>query len=154
MKLRIISVGTKCPGWVRQGFDEYAKRMPREMPLSLQEIPAPRHHQDSNKVDEVEGKKIAEKIGPSDWVVALDEQGKSFDSKTLAQALDGWRDLGKDVVFLIGGANGLSDALLDRANQRISLSALTFPHYLVRVLIAEALYRAHSICIGHPYHRD
>jgi len=143
MKLRIISVGTKCPGWVRQGFDEYAKRMPREMPLSLLEIPAPRHHQDSNKVDEVEGKKIAEKIGPSDWVVALDEQGKSFDSKALAQALDGWRDLGKDVVFLIGGANGLSDALLDRANQRISLSALTFPHYLVRVLIAEALYRAH-----------
>jgi 23S rRNA (pseudouridine1915-N3)-methyltransferase len=139
MKLRIISVGTKCPGWVRQGFDEYAKRMPREMPLSLLEIPAPRHHQDSNKVDEVEGKKIAE---------------KSFDSKALAQALDGWRDLGKDVVFLIGGANGLSDALLDRANQRISLSALTFPHYLVRVLIAEALYRAHSICIGHPYHRD
>ena len=154
MKLRIISVGTKCPGWVRQGFDEYAKRMPREMPLSLLEIPAPRHHQDSNKVDEVEGKKIAEKIGPSDWVVALDEQGKSFDSKALAQALDGWRDLGKDVVFLIGGANGLSDALLDRANQRISLSALTFTHYLVRVLIAEALYRAHSIYIGHPYHRD
>ena len=154
MKLRIISVGTKCPGWVRQGFDEYAKRMPREMPLSLLEIPAPRHHQDSNKVDEVEGKKIAEKIGPSDWVVALDEQGKSFDSKALAQALDGWRDLGKDVVFLIGGANGLSDALLDRANKRISLSALTFPHYLVRVLIAEALYRAHSIYIGHPYHRD
>ena len=154
MKLRIISVGTKCPGWVRQGFDEYAKRMPREMPLSLLEIPAPRHHQDSNKVDEVEGKKIAEKIGPSDWVVALDEQGKSFDSKTLAQALDGWRDLGKDVVFLIGGANGLSETLLHRANQRISLSALTFPHYLVRVLIAEALYRAHSISIGHPYHRD
>ena len=61
MKLRIISVGTKCPAWVRQGFDEYAKRMPREMPLSLQEIPAPRHHQDSNKIDEVEGKKIAEK---------------------------------------------------------------------------------------------
>jgi 23S rRNA (pseudouridine1915-N3)-methyltransferase len=154
MKLRIISVGTKCPGWVRQGFDEYAKRMPREMPLSLLEIPAPRHHQDSNKVDEVEGKKIAEKIGPGDWVVALDEHGKSFDSKTLAQALDGWRDLGKDVVFLIGGANGLSETLLHRANQRISLSALTFPHYLVRVLIAEALYRAHSISIGHPYHRD
>ena len=154
MKLRIISVGTKCPGWVRQGFDEYAKRMPREMPLSLLEIPAPRYHQDSNKVDEVEGKKIAEKIGPGDWVVALDEHGKSFDSKTLAQALDGWRDLGKDVVFLIGGANGLSETLLHRANQRISLSALTFPHYLVRVLIAEALYRAHSISIGHPYHRD
>lgn len=124
------------------------------MPLSLQEIPAPRHHQDSNKIDEVEGKKIAEKIGAGDWVVALDERGKSFDSKALARALDEWRDLGKDVVFLIGGANGLSESLLNRANQRVSLSALTFPHYLVRVLIAEALYRAHSICIGHPYHRD
>ena len=154
MKLRIISVGTKCPAWVRQGFDEYAKRMPREIPLSLQEIPAPRHHQDSNKIDEVEGKKIAEKIGAGDWVVALDERGKSFDSKALARALNEWRDRGKDVVFLIGGANGLSESLLNRADQRVSLSALTFPHYLVRVLIAEALYRAHSICIGHPYHRD
>jgi 23S rRNA (pseudouridine1915-N3)-methyltransferase len=154
MKLRIISVGSKCPGWVRQGFDEYAKRMPREMPLTLQEIPAPRHHQDSTKVDEVEGKKVAEKIGPNDWVIALDEGGTSLSSKALAEQMDGWRDLGKDVVFLIGGANGLSEGLLHRADQRVSLSALTFPHYLVRVLIAEALYRAHSICIGHPYHRD
>lgn len=154
MKLRIISVGTKCPGWVRQGFDEYAKRMPREMPLSLVEIPAPRHHQDRAGVNEVEGKKIGEKIGPSDWVVALDERGKSLGSKALAKEMDEWRDLGKDVVLLIGGANGLSKTLLQRANQRISLSALTFPHYLVRVLTAEALYRAHSISIGHPYHRD
>ena len=154
MKLRIISVGSKGPGWVRQGFDEYAKRMPREMPLTLQEIPAPRPHQDSTQVDEVEGKKVAEKIGPNDWVIALDEGGTSLSSKALAEQMDGWRDLGKDVVFLIGGANGLSEGLLHRADQRVSLSALTFPHYLVRVLIAEALYRAHSICIGHPYHRD
>lgn len=154
MKLRVISVGTKCPGWVRQGFDEYAKRMPREMPLSLIEVPAPKHHQDSGKVDEVEGKKIAEKITPGDWVVALDEGGKTLGSKALAAEMTRWRDLGKDVVFLIGGANGLSDTLLQRADQRMSLSALTFPHYLVRVLIAEALYRAYSICIGHPYHRE
>jgi 23S rRNA (pseudouridine1915-N3)-methyltransferase len=154
MKLRVLSVGAKCPQWIRQGFDEYAKRMPREMPLSLVEIPAPRHHQDSTKVDEAEGQKILQKIEPREWVVALDEHGKQLTSPGLAAELERWRDLGTDVVLLIGGANGLSETLLRQADQRISLSALTFPHYLVRVLIAEALYRAHTISIGHPYHRE
>lgn len=154
MKLRVISVGSKCPGWISQGFDEYAKRLPKEMPLTLVEIPAPKHHQDSTKIDELEGKKIAQKLDPSDWVVALDEGGREFNSKALAKELSGWRELGRNVVFLIGGANGLSEDLLARADQRISLSALTFPHYLVRVLLAETLYRAWSISISHPYHRE
>lgn len=154
MKLRVISVGNKCPGWIRQGFDEYAKRMPKEMPLSLTEIAAPKHHQDSSKVNELEARKILEKIQPTDWVVALDETGRQLSSPALAGELERWRELGKDIVFVIGGANGLASEVLERANQQLSLSALTFPHYVVRVLIAETLYRAWSISIGHPYHRQ
>ena len=153
MKLQVLSVGNRCPGWIRQGFDEYAKRMPKEMPLSLTEIAAPKHHQDSSKVDELEAKKILQKIQPTDWVVALDEKGRHSSSAALAGELERWRELGKDVVFVIGGANGLASEVLERANQQLSLSALTFPHYVVRVLIAETLYRAWSISIGHPYHR-
>jgi 23S rRNA (pseudouridine1915-N3)-methyltransferase len=154
MKLRVISVGNKCPEWIRQGFDEYAKRMPKEMPLSLTEIAAPKHHQDSSKVNELEAKKILEKIHSTDWVVALDETGHHLSSPALAGELESWRELGKDVVFVIGGANGLASRVRERANQELSLSALTFPHYVVRVLIAETLYRAWSISIGHPYHRQ
>ena len=153
MKLRVISVGNKCPAWIRQGFDEYAKRMPKEMPLSLMEIAAPKHRQDSSKINELEAKKILEKIHSSDWVIALDERGRHNSSHAIAKELEGWRELGKDVVFIVGGANGLAPELLDRADQQLSLAALTFPHYLVRVLIAETLYRAWSISIGHPYHR-
>ena len=154
MKMRVLSVGNKCPGWIREGFDEYAKRFPREMPLSLTEVSAPKHHQDSAKIDEIEAKKIAEKINATDWVVALDEGGKQISSQGLAAELVRWRELGKDIVFLIGGANGLTPELLARADQRVSLSIMTFPHYLVRVLIAEALYRAWTISVGHPYHRS
>jgi 23S rRNA (pseudouridine1915-N3)-methyltransferase len=154
MKLRVISVGNKCPEWIRLGFDEYAKRMPKEMPLSLTEIAAPKHHQDSGKVNELEAKKILEKIHSTDWVVALDETGRNLSSPSLAGELERWRELGKDVVFVIGGANGLASQVRERANQQLSLSALTFPHYVVRVLIAETLYRAWSISIGHPYHRQ
>ena len=93
-------------------------------------------------------------MNPSDWVVAMDEAGQQLDSKGMSAELNRWRDMGRDIVFLIGGANGLSPDLLDRADQRLSLSALTFPHYMVRVLLAECLYRAWTIHIGHPYHRD
>ena len=154
MKLLVLSVGNRCPGWIRQGFNEYAKRMPKEMPLSLTEIAAPKHHQDSSKINELEAKKILQKIQPTDWVVALDEKGRHLSSPALAGELERWCDLGKDVVFVIGGANGLASEVLERANQQLSLSALTFPHYVVRVLIAETLYRAWSINIGHPYHRQ
>tara|TARA_B100000575_G_C22650530_1_gene399443 strand:+ start:81 stop:545 length:465 start_codon:yes stop_codon:yes gene_type:complete len=154
MKLQVLSVGNRCPGWIRQGFDEYSKRMPKEMPLGLTEIAAPKHHQDSSKINELEAKKILQKIQPTDWVIALDEKGRHLSSSALAGELKRWRELGKDVVFVIGGANGLASEVLERANQQLSLSALTFPHYVVRVLIAETLYRAWSISIGHPYHRQ
>ena len=99
MKIRVISVGNICPVWIRQGFDEYDKRMHKEMPLSLTEIAAPKHHQHSSKINELEAKKILERIQASDWVIALDEKGQHYSSPALARQLEDWRELGKDVVL-------------------------------------------------------
>lgn len=153
MKMRIVSVGNKAPDWVRRGYTEYAKRLPPELGLDLVELAAPKHHGDTAKFVLAEGQKMLSQLKPADWVVALDESGKSVSSAQLAGRLDQWRMTGADVVFLVGGSDGLSDLALDRANERMSLSYLTFPHYLVRVILAEALYRAWSISAGHPYHR-
>ena len=153
MKLRLLAVGTKSPAWIRSGFDEYAKRLPPEMPLELIEIAAPKHRGGADKFIQVEGAKMAAHIKDGDWVVALEENGRQVSSAQLAHKLDDWRMHGRNVTFLVGGSDGLSDEVTRRANERMSLSALTLPHYLVRVMLAEALYRAWSICNGHPYHR-
>ena len=153
MKLRILSVGNKAPGWVQTGFDEYAKRLPRDMPLILTELPAPKHHGDAQKFVQIEGEKMAAQLDAGEWVIALEDSGKAVNSTQLAAKMDKWRMQGQDVTFLVGGSDGLADNVLNRANERLSLSALTFPHYVVRVILAEALYRAWSICSGHPYHR-
>jgi 23S rRNA (pseudouridine1915-N3)-methyltransferase len=153
MKIRILSIGNKCPSWIKTGFEEYAKRMPREMPLTLLEMQAPRHHADPAKYQQDEAQKLLAQIGKNDWVIALDEHGTSVTSVDLAKGLKDWQMDGRDVAFLIGGADGLAKEVLSRANQNISLSKLTFPHYMVRVILAEAVYRAWSISTGHPYHR-
>lgn len=153
MKLRILSVGTKPPGWVREGFVAYAKRLPVEMPLELVEIAAPKHRGDVRAFVEAEGAKMVAQISPKERVVALEDSGVTVSSAQLAAKLDNWRMQGQNVVFLIGGSDGLSAAALERAQERMSLSALTLPHYMVRVVLAEALYRAWSINVGHPYHR-
>lgn len=138
---------------MRTGFAEYAKRMPRDMPLELIEIPAPKHHGDAARFLQREGAKMAAQLTQDDWVVALAEGGRVVSSTQLAAKLDKWRMQGRNVAFLVGGSDGLSETALDRADESLSLSALTFPHYIVRVILAEALYRAWSICAGHPYHR-
>ena len=153
MKIRMLAVGTKAPAWISRGFAEYAKRLPPEMPLELVEIAAPKHRGDASKFVQMEGAKMAGMIKQDDWVVALEERGRAVSSVQLADKLDHWRMQGSDVVFLIGGSDGLSDVVTQRANESLSLSALTLPHYLVRIVVAEALYRAWSICAGHPYHR-
>lgn len=153
MKIRILSVGSKSPAWVQAGFAEYAKRIPREFSLTLEEVAAPKHHDKSSRFVQQEGEKMLAKIPTTDWVVALEEGGRQVTSVQLSDKLDEWRMQGNNVVFLVGGSDGLSDAVLARANERMSLSSLTFPHYLVRVILAEALYRAWSISSGHPYHR-
>lgn len=157
MKLSVLAVGHRMPGWVSAGFDEYAKRMPREMPLQLKELkPAPR----SNAVGDVtrwlqtEAERIRVALPPGALRVVLDERGRSFPTRTLADYLRRWRDDGRDVVFVIGGADGLATEVKTDADLLWSLSPLTLPHGMVRIVVAEQLYRAASILANHPYHRE
>ncbi len=154
MKLRIVAVGQKPPDWVAAGFADYARRLPRELALTLVEIPvAPRKQLPVERARRQEGERILEQLSPRDWVVALDVGGAALPTEGLAQRLDAWQLNGRDVAFLIGGPDGLDAACVARADERLSLSALTFPHGLVRVMLAEQLYRAWTLRSGHPYHR-
>ncbi len=153
MKLRLLAVGHKPPVWVSQAFTEYAKRFPKDMPLELVQIPAARHHGDPVKFVREEGEKILSHVHKSDRLIALDERGKTISSAGLAGKLEAWRRQGANVCIAVGGADGLAPRVQARADESLSLSALTLPHYLVRVMAAEALYRAWTINTGHPYHR-
>lgn len=157
MKLSVLAVGHRMPAWVSAGFDEYAKRMPREMPLQLKELkPAPR----SNAVGDVarwlqtEAERIRAALPPGALRVVLDEHGRSFPTRTLVDHLRRWRDDGRDAAFVIGGADGLAAEVKADADLLWSLSPLTLPHGMVRVVVAEQLYRAVSILANHPYHRE
>ncbi|MEM9622233.1 MAG: 23S rRNA (pseudouridine(1915)-N(3))-methyltransferase RlmH [Pseudomonadota bacterium] len=153
MKIRLLAVGTRPPTWVTQAYTEYSRRLPRELPLELVQIPAAKHHADAQKYVRMEGEKMLAQVHKDDWLVALDETGQTLNSRRLADKLEHWRHQGRNVCFAVGGADGLAPAVMQRADECVSLSALTMPHYLVRVVLAEALYRAWTICIGHPYHR-
>ena len=153
MKIKILTVAAKAPGWVQEGYAEYAKRMPKGLSFELIEIPPSKHVNDSERFKSEEGERILSRIREDDWVVALDEHGTLCDSARLARSIEEWQMQGRDVVFAIGGSDGLSNTVKSRANQIMSLSTLTFPHHLVRVIVAEALYRAWTISNGHPYHR-
>ncbi len=154
MKLRLIAVGAKSPGWVADGFAEYARRMPRDCAIELVEIaPSSRKGWPADRIRADEGERILARIDPGDRIVALDVRGRACSTEDLASKLDKWRTAGGNVCFLIGGADGLDAACLTRADESLSLSAMTFPHQLVRVLLAEQLYRAWTVLHGHPYHR-
>lgn len=154
MKLRIISVGHKMPGWVTDACAEYTKRMPRELQIDIIEIkPDKRSDIKSEAVQEAEAKRILEAAG-KDFLVACDERGQEVTTLQLAEKLKSWKTLGRDVSIVVGGADGLHDSLKQGANWLWSLSKLTLPHAFVRVLLCEQLYRAHTINQGHPYHRE
>ncbi|MCA6062013.1 23S rRNA (pseudouridine(1915)-N(3))-methyltransferase RlmH [Thalassolituus marinus] len=155
MKLRLLAVGHKMPGWVEQGFAEYAKRLPADCALELVEI-APGHrakNTSKEKAMQQEADALRKAIRPGDHVVALDVLGATWSTEKLSQQLEGWRMQGGDVALLIGGPDGMTPDILSLASQRWSLSALTLPHPLVRVMLAEQLYRAWTILQGHPYHK-
>lgn len=156
MKLKVIAVGHKMPKWVTAGYQEYAKRMPRECSLELIEIaPAKRTKQsDLSKVVEEEGKKLLSAIKPTDHVVVLEVKGKQWSTADVAKKLSSWQGVNPVVVFVIGGPDGVSESCLKRANEQWCLSLLTFPHPLVRVVLAEQLYRGWSLMNNHPYHRE
>ncbi len=155
MKIRLLSITHKCPAWVQAGYDEYAKRMPASCSLELVEIPAEKRtaNADLKRITEKEGEKMLGVIKPQHRVIALDIQGKPWSTEQLSAQLAEWLQGGQHLDLLVGGSEGLSETCLKKAETRWSLSPLTFPHCLVRVLVAEQLYRAHSLLIGHPYHK-
>ena len=146
MRVRIVAVGTRMPEWVTTAYEDYTRRMRKDMRIDLEEIPVGR-----TKADEE--KKLLDRIG-DDYLVALDERGKSLTTLQLAKWLGERQQDGRDICFVIGGPDGHGQAVLLRAALRWSLSALTFPHAMVRVILAEQLYRAHSVLQNHPYHRE
>ena len=155
MQINLVAVGTRMPAWVDEGYREYARRMPRECSLVLNEIPLAQRSK-SQAVERAvrdEGKRMLAALPDRHQVIALDVKGRSWSTEELAQQLDGWMQDGRDISLLVGGPDGLAAECLQRAGQTWSLSALTLPHPLVRVLLAEQLYRAWSLNSGHPYHR-
>ena len=144
------------PDWVNQGYAEYAKRLPRECALVLKEIPlvARSKNADTAQIKQKEGERLLAAIPKQALVIALDERGENWSTTQLAQHLKDWLQQGRDVALLVGGPDGLSADCLQQASARWSLSPLTLPHPLVRILLAEQLYRAWTLLQGHPYHRD
>ena len=156
MHIHLIAVGQRMPAWVETAYQEYAKRLPRECALKLVEIaPGKRgRNADVTRILGDEGERMLAAIPRDCHVVALEVGGKSWSTPQLAAQLEDWMGSGRDVALLVGGPEGMDDACRARADQLWSLSALTLPHPLVRVILAETLYRAWSVMAGHPYHRD
>ncbi|MCB5185107.1 23S rRNA (pseudouridine(1915)-N(3))-methyltransferase RlmH [Methylobacillus gramineus] len=155
MKLRIISVGHKMPDWVQSACTEYIKRMPREMSVDIVEIKPDKRASGKNAavVQEAEAKRILEAAG-RDYLVALDERGQEVSTLQLAERMKTWLGNGRDISLIIGGADGLHEDIKQQADWLWSLSRLTMPHGMVRVMLSEQLYRAHSVINNHPYHRE
>ena len=156
MKLVIVSVGHKMPDWITMGFNEYAKRMPREAKIELLEIkPEPRSTGKTTvQIMEAEAQRILSAMPQNCLRIALDERGMQATTRQLAAMMQDWMREGRDVAFIIGGADGLHESVKQAAQQLLALSALTLPHAFARVLLAEQLYRAHSLMHNHPYHRE
>lgn len=155
MKIKLLAVGEHMPAWVKQAYLEYAKRLPSSLTLELQEISLIKRSKnaDLQRLMRDEGKQMLASIAPTDKVIALTIDGQNYSSEELANEVKQWQAEGNNIALLIGGPEGLTTECLARANNRWSLSNLTFPHQLVRIIIAEQIYRAWTILQGHPYHR-
>ncbi len=155
VKIHLLAVGTRMPDWVKAGYAEYAGRLSRECALNLIEIPAGQRgaNPDLARIVRTEGERLLAAAPAHSRLIALDERGQPWSTAELAEHLAGWLQEGGDVSLLIGGPDGLDPACRARATQRWSLSRLTLPHPLVRVVVAEQIYRAWSLLHRHPYHR-
>lgn len=154
MKLTIIAVGKKMPTWVTQAFESYQRRF--SCPVRLIEVNVEKRSKNANiqAIMLKESEKILKHISPKDYVIALDEHGQPWSTKQLAEKYTQWESENLNVCLLIGGPDGLAKICKQRANATWSLGALVFPHPLVRIILIEQLYRAYSITINHPYHRE
>ena len=155
MKLRLVAPGHRMPAWVAAGVDDYVRRLPRDFAFELVELkPEPRDRgRPVAQLLDAEAVRIAA-ASRGHAVVALDERGAAWTTRTLADRLARWRDEARDVAFVIGSADGLADSVRRSADAVVALSGLTLPHGLVRIVVAEQIYRAASLLAGHPYHRD
>lgn len=156
MRLIIAAVGTRMPGWVEEGFKEFAKRLPRECPLELLEVKAePRTTgKTPAAMMQAEAERLRSAIPARRRLVILDEHGDDLTTLKLTERLKRWQQMGDDVALVIGGPDGLAPDFKQEADEKIRLSSLTLPHAMVRVILAEALYRAWSVVNNHPYHRE
>ena len=156
MKIHLIAVGKKMSDWINTGYSEFSKRMPPELQINLIEItPSTRNKSTSiEKNIKEEGERIQSAIPDNSKLIVLDEKGKDFSSIALSKEMESWLPMGQDISMVIGGADGIDPVIKQQADEKWSLSSLTLPHALVRVVVAEQLYRAWSIMKGHPYHRE
>lgn len=155
MHIRLLAVGDRQPAWVDDAFNSYTVRFPREWRFRLDSISTAKRHKNdaASRAVESEGQQLLASLSTDEQLVLLDEKGSSLTSKGLATRLSGWQADGRDLCFLIGGPDGVSSSVRKRSNFTWSLSDLTLPHGLARVLFAEQMYRAWSLQTGHPYHR-
>lgn len=155
MKIKILAVGTKMPAWVQEGVNSYLKRLPRDVKIEFFEIPLGNRSKnaDLNKAIKQETDQILAHIDSRDMVVALEVKGRNWSTEQLAEKMQSWQMSGQNICLLVGGPDGLGQPCRDRAELQWSLSALTLPHPVVRVILAEQLYRAWTITQNHPYHR-
>lgn len=156
MHIRLLAIGDRQPAWVDSGFDGYRARFPREWRFETVTIPTAKRGKNAppGKARDVEGEALLAKLNTAEKLVLLDERGEQLSSKELADKLADWQSDGRDIAFVIGGPDGVSDTCRKRADLTLSLSRLTLPHGLARVVLAEQLYRAASLLAGHPYHRE
>ncbi|MHB1221509.1 MAG: 23S rRNA (pseudouridine(1915)-N(3))-methyltransferase RlmH [Gammaproteobacteria bacterium] len=155
MRIRLLTITHKTPSWIQEGYEEYAKRLPASCALELIEIPAEKRtaNADLKRITEREGEKMLAAIKPTHKVIALDVKGKLWTTEQLSEAMAGWQQDGRHIDLLVGGPEGLAPKCLAKAEERWSLSPLTFPHIIVKLIVAEQIYRAWSILQQHPYHR-
>lgn len=155
MKIKLLCVGDKMPAWVDTAYKDYASRLSKNYKMELKQIALLKRskHQISQLIEK-ETQLLHKNIAQQDYVVALEVTGKEYDTPTLSKRLEHWQGLGQNLVFVIGGPEGLHPSILQRANEKWSLSKLTLPHPMVRVIMMEQLYRAWSILNNHPYHRE
>jgi len=155
MRIRLLTITHKIPAWVKEGYEEYAKRLPASCALELIEIPAEKRTPNANldAITKREGDKMLALIKPRHHVIALEVEGQPWSTLQLSEQLAGWLQEGNNIDLLIGGPEGLAPQCQQRAKEKWSLSPLTFPHILVRLIVAEQIYRAASILQSHPYHR-
>jgi len=155
MQIHLIAVGEKMPQWVQQGYTEYARRLPAECALRLVEVPAGKRGKNADiaRILRDETSRLLDAVPRGTRRIALEVGGRTWSTEQLSQQLDAWMQDGRDVALLVGGPEGLGDAAREAADQQWSLSPLTLPHPLVRIVVAEQIYRAWSILHNHPYHR-